>query len=45
MKGLLQKVMEASDCGRCLDDMELGQEPGIPVAGNQPNLNRLNRMF
>lgn len=46
MKGLLQKVMELSDCGRCLDDMDMGAGGDLPVSqGNVPDLRRLNRIF
>ena len=44
MKGLLQRVVEATDCGRCLDDMDMSGD--VPVSGGDvPDLRRLNRIF
>jgi len=45
MKGLLQKVLEATDCGRCLDDMDFGAGENMPAHGSPPDIRRLNRMF
>lgn len=44
MKGLLQRVMELSDCGRCLDDMSF-EGSTLPAEGNVPDMRRLHRMF
>lgn len=46
MKGLLQRVVELSDCGRCLDDMAFGpSEQFKPVDGKVPDVRALRRLF
>lgn len=43
MKGLLDRIREIDDCGRCLEDMDFGESSApVPVS---TDVKRLKRIF